>query len=216
MMPRSPWLGPNMCCLPASAARQGQVALTFDDGPDPVLTPRVMAMLEHAQARATFFVVGERARRYPELVRALIAAGHTVENHTHTHPLYFAALGLSGQRRQIEEAQAAIEAAGGRPRYFRPPVGLRSPLLYPVLARLGLVHASWSRRGGDGLLTNPVRILHRLRKVGAGDIVLLHDGTWRPPTAPHPVLTVLPTLLAQLRQAGLRVVPLPDPDHADA
>ncbi|EHM01894.1 polysaccharide deacetylase [Acetobacteraceae bacterium AT-5844] len=212
MMPRSPWLGPNLSCLPETSAQCRQVALTFDDGPDPTLTPQVLALLERHGARASFFLIGERARRHPDLVRALLAAGHTAENHTDTHPLHFAALGMAAQRRQIERAQAAIEAVGGQPRYFRPPAGLRSPLLYPVLARLGLRHASWSRRGADGLLSDPARILRRLQGTQAGDVLLLHDGTWRPRGGRPPLLTVLPRLLAQLREQALEAVPLPDPE----
>ncbi|MDB5368469.1 MAG: Polysaccharide deacetylase [Roseomonas sp.] len=213
MVPRSALLGPNLSRLPPGHAARGEVALTFDDGPDPLLTPLALDLLAAQDARASFFLIGAKARRHPELVRAILARGHTVENHTDTHPLHFAAFGVAAQRRQILRAQAAIEAAGGQaPRYFRPPVGLRSPLLDPVLAGTGLRHASWTRRGADGLLSDPARILRRLRRVAAGDVVLLHDGTWRAnATGQPPLLTVLPALLARLRAQGLRCVPLPGP-----
>jgi peptidoglycan/xylan/chitin deacetylase (PgdA/CDA1 family) len=213
MVPRSTLLGPNLRRLPPGHARRGEVALTFDDGPDPGLTPQVLAMLAAAGARASFFLIGERARRYPDLVRAILAAGHTVENHTETHPTFFAALGMAGQRRQILRAQDSLRAAGAEPRWFRPPMGLRSPLLDPVLAGVGLHHASWTWRSADAVLPDAGRILHRLRRVGAGDVVLLHDGTWRADAIGQPpLLRVLPELLARLRQQGLRAVPLPAPD----
>lgn len=212
MLPRSALLGPNLRRLPAAAAARGEVALTFDDGPDPALTPWVLAQLAAAGARASFFLIGARAARHPALVRAILAAGHTVENHTQDHPLYFAALGMGGQRRQILAAQRVLEAAGATPRWFRPPVGLRSPLLDPLLAGLGLHHAAWSRRGADGALSDPGRILRRLHGTAAGEVLLLHDGTWRPGADGQPPLRhVLPVLLRQLAAAGLRGVPLPPP-----
>ena len=214
MTPRCALLGPNLRRLPPAQAARGEVALTFDDGPDPALTPQVLRLLAAADARASFFLVGERARRHPGLVRAILDGGHGVENHTYTHPLYFAALGPGGQRREVLRAQAALRAAGAEPRWFRPPVGLRSPFLDPVLAGAGLHLASWTRRGADGLLRDPARILRRLRRVGAGDVVLLHDGTWRSTPQPAPLLQVLPALLRQLAVQGLRAVPLPVPAEA--
>lgn len=212
MMPRCGLLGPNLRQLPPSHASRGEVALTFDDGPDPELTPQVLAMLARSEARASFFLIGERARRHPALVRAILDGGHSIENHTDTHPTFFAALGMAGQRRQILRAQHSLRQAGAEPRWFRPPMGLRSPLLDPVLAGLGLHHASWTWRSADAVLPDAGQILHRLRRVGAGDVVLLHDGTWRADASGQPpLLRVLPALLARLRQQGLRGVPLPAP-----
>ncbi|MDJ0389525.1 polysaccharide deacetylase family protein [Roseomonas sp. E05] len=211
MCPRSPLLGPNLSRLPQACASAGQVALTFDDGPDPEITPRVLDLLEAHQARASFFLIGQRTARHPALVREILRRGHSVENHTHSHPLHFAALGPGGQRREILRAQAAILEAGGAPRFFRPPVGLHSPFLAPVLAGTGLRHASWTRRGADGAIGAPARVLRRLRGAGAGDILLLHDGNSRPDAQGRPVvLAVLPILLARLRAAGLSPVPLPE------
>jgi peptidoglycan/xylan/chitin deacetylase (PgdA/CDA1 family) len=213
MIPRCALLGPNLRRLPPAQAARGEVALTFDDGPDPMLTPHVLAMLAEAGARASFFLIGERARRHPALVRAILAGGHGVENHTDTHPAHFAALGMAGQRRQILHAQQSLREAGAEPRWFRPPMGLRSPLLDPVLAGVGLHQACWTWRSADAVLPDAGRILHRLRHVGAGDVVLLHDGTWRADASGQPpLLRVLPSLLERLRRQGLRAVPLPPPD----
>jgi len=212
LVPSCRLLGPNLTRLPPFHVRRNEVALTLDDGPHPDLTPQVLALLAEHGAHASFFLIGERARQHPGLVRAILAGGHTVENHTHTHPLHFATFGMAAQRRQILCAQQAIQAAGGQPRYFRPPVGLRNPLLDPVLAGFGLHHASWSRRGADGWLSNPARILRRLEGVVAGEVLLLHDGAWRPDAQGQPpLLSVLPVLLKRLRAQGLQAVPLPDP-----
>lgn len=207
MMPRSALLGANLSCLPPGGRR---LALTFDDGPDPEVTPRVLDLLEAAGAGASFFLIGERAARHPALVREILRRGHSVENHTQTHPLHFAALSLHAQRRQILQADAAIRDAGGAPRFFRPPAGLRSPLTDPALTGTGLRLASWTWRGADGAIGNPARVLQRLRNVGAGNIVLLHDGNCRRDSEGQPVvLSVLPALLRRMAEAGLSSVPLP-------
>ncbi len=88
MRPRSSMLGPNMTQL--SAPAEQRVALTFDDGPDPRMTPRVLDILDEIGATATFFVIGERAKRHPEILRSIVSRGHAVGNHTHTHPPHFA------------------------------------------------------------------------------------------------------------------------------
>lgn len=199
MWPRSAMLGPNLTRMPAAGEA---VVLTFDDGPDPEVTPRVLDLLDHHGAKASFFVLGRLAARHPQLLREILARGHGVENHTHRHPLGFAAWPPGAMLREIRRAQAAIADACGRaPQYFRAPAGLRSPLLDPVLAIAGLRLVSWTRRGYDTVSPDPDRVLRRLtRNLGAGDILLLHD---RGPAASCMTLRVLPRLLAALSAAGL-------------
>jgi peptidoglycan/xylan/chitin deacetylase (PgdA/CDA1 family) len=212
MWPRSRLLGPNLSRLPADAAARGEVALTFDDGPDPEVTPRVLDMLDAAGARASFFCIGRRAAAHPALVREIIQRGHSVENHTYDHPNAFACYSPAGMRRQIVQAQdVLVQAAGRAPRLFRAPAGLRNPLLEPILARLGLSLASWSRRGFDTVERNPMRVAARLaRNLRPGEIVLLHDGGSACTTGAGPVvLAALPLLLAGLKRSGLRAVSLP-------
>jgi peptidoglycan/xylan/chitin deacetylase (PgdA/CDA1 family) len=197
-------LGPNLTRLPASAIAQRQVCLTFDDGPHPEVTPQVLALLERYQAKASFFCVGERARAHPEIVRDIARRGHSVENHSYRHSHAFALYSVSLLRREVEAAQAVVTALTGRaPQFFRAPVGFRSPLLAPVLARLGLRYVSWTRRGLDTRGDQPARILERLTgKLAAGDVLLLHDD--RPGA-----LAVLPALLERLDELGLQCVSLP-------
>jgi len=206
MHPRSSLLGANLSRLPEASRVRGEVALTFDDGPDPEVTPRVLDLLDAAGARASFFVIGRKAARHGALIRDILRRGHGVENHTHTHPLYFAAMGIGAQRREILRAQAAIEDAGGRPRCFRAPVGLRSPLLYPALDPTGLLHVAWTRRGADGVRRGPAAVLRCLRGTAAGEILLLHDVGRSP--EPSVVLEVLPALLRLLAADGLRSRPV--------
>ena len=211
LVPRSRALGSNWTRLPEPAGARGSVAITIDDGPDPEVTPQVLRILAEHGAQATFFCIGERVERYPALVRDCVRAGHAVENHTFHHRRSFALLGWRQLRRELEQAQRHIgELAGTPPRFFRAPAGLRSPLLDPLLQRLGLQLASWTRRGFDTVSVDADRILTRLaRDLSAGDILLLHDGHCARSADGEPVVVeVLPRLLTLLAQRGLRTVTL--------
>jgi peptidoglycan/xylan/chitin deacetylase (PgdA/CDA1 family) len=210
MTPRSRLLGPNLSRLPESAAARGEVALTFDDGPDPEVTPRVLDLLEEHGARATFFCIGRRARAYPEIVADIVRRGHPVENHTWSHPNGFACLPPGPMRRQIARAQEALAAtAGCLPRYFRAPAGIRNPLLDPLLHAEGLTLVSWTRRGFDTMEREPERVTRRLlRNLAAGDVLLLHDGSAARDRRGVPVvLEALPRLLDALAARGWTGVP---------
>ena len=142
----------------------------------------------------------------------MVAAGHAVENHSLTHPAYFACLLGGALRRQVEEAQAVLaDVAGQAPSWFRAPMGLRNPCLEPALARAGLHLASWSRRGYDTRCADPALVLRRLRRrLGPGDVLLLHDGNAaRDADGRAVALAALPGLLATLAARGLSAVPLP-------
>lgn len=209
--PSSNWLGPNLARLPEASRRRGEFALTFDDGPDPDSTPAVLDLLDERRAKATFFCIGERSRRHPDLCREIAHRGHEVENHSHRHLPTFALLTPAGQRREIAAAQETIVAlTGSRPRFFRPPAGVRSPLLDPVLHGLDLRLANWTRRGFDTLDRDAPRIASRLtRGLAAGDILLLHDGHCARTAAGRPVvLEALPRVLDAAAGEGLVSVTL--------
>ena len=216
LWPGSRILGPSAHGLPAPGRR---VALTFDDGPDPAVTPRVLDLLEAAGATASFFCIAARARAHPALLRRIVAAGHRVENHTLTHPGHFALLMGGPLRREVEGAQALLsDMAGAAPRWFRAPMGLRSPPLYPLLARAGLGLAGWSRRGFDTRCGDPATVSRRLlRGIAPGALLLLHDGNAAPaPGGEAVTLRVLPRLLQALAAAELSAVALPAPDAAES
>jgi peptidoglycan/xylan/chitin deacetylase (PgdA/CDA1 family) len=211
LWPRSTVLGPNLRRLPPAAVARRQVALTFDDGPDPETTPRVLDLLDAAGVRASFFCIGHRARAHPALVREIVARGHRVENHSDTHTWNFAIFGWRRLSEDVSGAQKTLsDLSGQRPRFFRPLCGLRSPLLDPLLARLDLRLASWTRRGFDAVERDPQRVIARLTNgLAAGDILLLHDGNAARTRDGEPViLAVLPQLLVTLREAGLQPVTL--------
>lgn len=209
LWPRSRLVGPNLTHLPQPFG--GAVALTFDDGPDPEVTPQVLALLRRRGVRATFFCIGRRAERHPELLRAMVDDGHLVENHSYGHSNLFCMHPPWSLGNDIDRAQEALRTTDGRPRYFRAPAGLRNPWLDGVLQRRNLELVSWSRRGFDTRTSDPERILARLcRDLRAGEVLLLHDGSSARGADGRPVvLSVLPRLLEQLDAAGLRPVPFP-------
>ena len=224
LVPRSSLLGPNLRRLPgvpgvsslpgalgAGTGALPPVALTFDDGPDPEVTPQVLDQLDAAGARATFFCIAEAARENPALTREILERGHSVQNHSASHRHHFSMLGPRGFAREIGAAQALLaDLTGVQPHCFRAPAGLRNPLLDPVLHQLDLHLVSWTRRGFDTIDANAARVLARLtRGLAAQDILLLHDGHARRNASGRPVvLEVLPTLLQRLREAGLATTTL--------
>jgi peptidoglycan/xylan/chitin deacetylase (PgdA/CDA1 family) len=211
LWPRSRLLGPNWTHLPAAAAANGSVAITIDDGPDPNVTPLVLDLLDRHSAKATFFCIGALVEQHSNLAREIISRGHSIENHSQHHLHRFSVLGPGRLAAEITRAQDTIAAATGeRPRFFRAPAGLRSPFLEPVLARLGLRLASWTRRGFDTVNPDPAVVLERLtRGLRGGDILLLHDGHAACTPAGVPViLEVLPRLLQAVSAAQLTPVTL--------
>jgi peptidoglycan/xylan/chitin deacetylase (PgdA/CDA1 family) len=209
LWPRSRWLGPNVTRLPAAAG--AAVTLTFDDGPDPEVTPPLLDLLDAHGVRATFFCIATRAERHAALAREIVARGHDVQNHSDRHRHDFSLRGPRALAAEIGAAQQRLaDVTGTAPHCFRAPAGLRNPLLDPVLHRLGLHLVSWTRRGFDTRDTDAARVQARLaRGLAAGDILLLHDGHARRTAHGRPVLLeVLPPLLARLRTAGLRTLTL--------
>lgn len=208
MLPRCDLLGPNVTRLPATAG--ARVALTFDDGPDPEVTPQVAALLASAGVRASFFCIGRRAEQHPDVIAALRAAGHGIENHTYAHRNTFAFGGPAALGAEIARAQSALAASGAPPRFFRPPAGMQNPWVPGAVAAAGLAHLSWTRRGFDTVTPDARRVAARLeRGLGAGDILLLHDGNCARDAHGRPVvLDALARLLDRMATAGLQSQPL--------
>jgi peptidoglycan/xylan/chitin deacetylase (PgdA/CDA1 family) len=210
LWPRSQLLGPNWTRLPAQTGIT-RVALTIDDGPEPDVTPQVLAQLEEYRASATFFCVGERVLRHADLAQEIVRRGHVIENHSQRHRHNFSLLGPKGMSSEISRAQDTIfRVTGSRPKFFRAPAGLRNPFLDPILARLNLHLVSWTRRGFDTVNRDPNSVFRRLANpLQAGDILLLHDGHAARSRSGKPViLEVLPRLLEALKIAGLTPVTL--------
>jgi peptidoglycan/xylan/chitin deacetylase (PgdA/CDA1 family) len=154
----------------------GGIALTFDDGPFPASTPVLLDLLAKYQLPATFFVVGNNAAAHPELIAAILAQGHTIGNHSSHHDNLLVLRGCRALTEDIRTTQEILMRAGIRPLVFRPPIGITSPRLKPVLASLGLQTVTFSCRifdlGNRRVRHLAARVLTHLRP---GDILLLHD-----------------------------------------
>jgi peptidoglycan/xylan/chitin deacetylase (PgdA/CDA1 family) len=187
------------------AAGRGAVALTFDDGPHPVTTRRVLAILSEARATATFFVLGEKAERHPDVVREIAAAGHEIGLHGYGHDRLYSLRSVRRLRGDIERGVAALAACGVRPALFRPPVGLVSHTVALAAESAGLRLAGHSVRGLDGRAgAAPDAVLRRaVSGLRDGAVLLLHDAAEREGHEPAS-LSVLPALLSEVSRRGLR------------
>jgi peptidoglycan-N-acetylglucosamine deacetylase len=177
------------------------------------VTPRVLDLLDAAGARASFFCIAERARRHAALTREIVARGHSVENHSYHHFNHFGALGPRAMYREVEMAQDCLSDLAGRaPRYFRAVAGLRNPFLDPILFRLNLSLATWTRRAFDTRQRDAQRAARALlRNLAAGDILDMHDGNAARTRAGQPViLEMLPVVLEGIRFQQLIAASLPD------
>jgi peptidoglycan-N-acetylglucosamine deacetylase len=199
--PRNQWLVANRSRVDGARC----VALTFDDGPDPVDTPKLLDLLREKGVKATFFVVGKRADQYPEIVRRAWSEGHLIANHTWSHHSLFCFLMPRSLRSEIERGTESVRrSCGFRPRFFRSPVGLRHPLLAPYLEDAGLEYVSWTIRTRDTLTANSSVLAQRiLNKAASGDIILLHDHL---PGGAHAMLEALPRVIDELRKRGFEFV----------
>ena len=190
----------------------GGVALTFDDGPHPEGTPGVLAVLEEARIKATFFLVGEQVERRPALAAEIVARGHTVALHGYRH-LPQPALRVAAVREDLTRGAEVIEAATGMaPALHRPPYGLYSRAGLEAVRGRGLRPLLWSRWGKDWRrLTTPERIAARAtRQVRPGDVILLHDADFYSSKGSHQRTTeALKLIVRELKRQKIgSVLPL--------
>jgi peptidoglycan/xylan/chitin deacetylase (PgdA/CDA1 family) len=190
--PRSQLFGSTVC----RTNWPNKLAITFDDGPNPAITPRLLDLLAKHNARATFFLVGKFVRECPDLAKEILTRGHALGNHTDTHPNLF----LCGRKKTEEElrrcADAIRDAAGVDPRWFRPPFGFRSPWLHEIVKRQGMQTAMWTLIPNDWRIKPAEWLIQRMNPIAeharrklppdtgyaggrTGDILCLHDGYHR-------------------------------------
>lgn len=201
----------------AGQGRPRGVALTFDDGPDPLGTPAVISGLAELNWRATFFLLGSQVRRHPEVARSIVTAGHEIGVHGDEHRNHLARSGR-WVRRDLEAALGEIVAAtGARPRWFRPPYGLLSAGSLRAASRLGLRPVLWTSWGRDWEAGPPAAVLAHLRRsLGDGGTILLHDSDCASrPQSWRSTVAVLPLLGADLAERGLSVRTLGEHLRAD-
>ncbi len=177
------------------------VALTFDDGPHPDRTPKVLDVLALHGVKAAFFVTGDRAEAHPDLVRRIVAEGHLVGNHTYGHPGNFPWLSKERMKDEIDRCDSAVEEiTGARPTLFRPPFGVTDPALARAVRRAGHAVAGWDVRSLDTVESRSRgKVFERVRRrVRPGSVVLLHDD--RPESD-----TLLEMILNHLEQNDYKV-----------
>ncbi len=208
--PFFPRLGFYLPVTSRGSAQTRAVALTFDDGPDPHTTRALLDLLSRHSVRATFFVTGKNASRHPRIIREILEGGHLVGNHSYAHNPFLMLRSGAVISRDIESAQRELSRFGISPLVFRPPVGVTGPRLWRALLEQGLCCVNFSRRAADFGNRRYRGISKRiLRRIRAGDIVLLHDVS--PPDGLSGVprwLEEVETLLAGISGKGLKVVPL--------
>lgn len=181
--------------------REPLVALTFDDGPHPASTPLLAELLEASGARGTFFMLGKRARRHPDLVRRIIAGGHAVGHHTENHP----SLPMLPRAERLRQMRLGAEALGvASPALFRPPYGHQTLTTRWEAAWLGYQVVTWNVVAIDWLDHSPDVMLKRvLDGLQPGSIVLLHDALFDALEPRYADRTPLLTMVRALLQACL-------------
>ena len=192
-----------------SRGRPVGVCLTFDDGPDPLSTPPLLALLHEHGVRATFFVTGARAERYPQLIAAILDNGHTLGNHSFTHDDWIMFRKPATIIAEITATQAVLAQSGRKPNLFRPPVGILTSRYADPLHATGLQALTFSRRARDmgnrRIRGMAGRILGNLR---SGDIILLHDTQPRSGNTLESWLAEVGRIIDGCQARGLAIVPL--------
>jgi peptidoglycan-N-acetylglucosamine deacetylase len=179
LSPQSQIFGPTL----VAPARPREIALTYDDGPNPAVTPRLLDVLARHGVRATFFLIGRFVGLEPALVREIAAAGHLIGNHSMTHP-WLSFVSDARVRQELRDCNAALEDTLGAPvRYFRAPHGARRPYVLRVARELGLVPVQWNiicgdwnPVGADVISARVVRGIERNQRSGRGSNIVFHDG----------------------------------------
>jgi len=192
--------------LKARCKQEGALVLSFDDGPGPSLTPRILDLLAARGVHATFFPLGERARRSPELLDRVIAEGHEVGCHSERH-LHAVRHGPFAALRDALTGVHSLSRWLTHPLLFRPPYGKLDLVTWIALSFRGIRLGWWTLDSGDTAPTRDIEHLNELVRRNRGGVVLLHDFDRVSGHDQH-VLELLSRLLDQARDEGLRVVPL--------
>ena len=191
----------------------GELALTFDDGPNPRWTPNLLEVLARHEVKATFFLIGQYAAQQKALVREMQSAGHTLGNHTWTHP-NLARTGPGRTREELSRTKREIESITGAPvRLFRPPFGARSPWTGPIARSLGMEVVLWNAMTADWNATQPEPVAAALlkkigqnRRAGHATNLVLHDGSHRTPVAERGASVGAVEQILSARIANVRLV----------
>jgi peptidoglycan/xylan/chitin deacetylase (PgdA/CDA1 family) len=202
-IPQLRFFGPYIC---RGNSAKRQVALTFDDGPDPRSTPALLEVLRQHEVEAAFFAIGRKVEAEPKLANDILRGGHLLENHSYQHSNttnFYPAGKLMAELIRVQ--QAIKKHTGTTPQFFRPPIGLSNPNTFRTAEALGLKVVGWDVRGLDTRITDPDKVVRRIeRGLRSGAIILLHDGS----IPVERLVATVKLLLARLREHGYEVVRL--------
>jgi peptidoglycan/xylan/chitin deacetylase (PgdA/CDA1 family) len=182
--------------------KQGEVSFTFDDGPHPEVTPKVLDVLREEGVKAAFFVIGKNAEKHPKLLKQILDEGHVVGNHTYNHAYVFS---KSAAEKQVTEGQDAIEKIiGKKPNYFRPPFGVMTPEIASAIKKERCTVIGWDLRSQDGRIRTKEATIKRVKAhLKKSTVLLFHDTN---PTTPD----ALREIIHLCKQNGMKIVSLPE------
>ena len=182
---------------------ENYISITFDDGPNPEFTPKVLSLLKEHNAKATFFLTGKNAEKYPEIVRQIIEEGHTIGSHSYSHSKNFGFFSIDKVATELKQTNSLInEITGKEMKMFRPPFGVTNPNIKKALKSTEHFSIGWSKRSYDTTNFSEEKILKRITSnIEKGDIILLHDSSAK-------TVAVLEQLLLFLQTHKLQSVPV--------
>lgn len=181
------------------------IALTFDDGPDPETTPIILNLLREQNIKASFFVIGKKAEKYPEIITNIEKDGHIIGNHSYAHDPLMGFFNLNKLTSDIEKCSKIVKQLTGKtPLFFRPPFGVTNPKYAAALKKSGLMSIGWSGRSFDTISKNKNNLLIRVKKyLDPGTILLFHDDQ-------KITVETLPEIIQYCKEKGIKIVPLQD------
>jgi len=188
-------------CFNKNSIHKNKVAISFDDGPDPINTPLILNILKKYNAKASFFIIGSKAENNINLIKEIHSQNHLIANHSFNHSNWFPLKKIKIIKEEILKTNKIIfEATGNKNKYFRPPFGVTNPNIAKAANQLGLIVVGWSVRSFDTKNENSEIVLKRIiKKIKGGDIILLHD---KPVNSPE----ILEKLLAFMQQNNITSV----------
>ena len=191
-----------------------RIALTFDDGPNEPYTSQVLGILERFGIKATFFIIGQNARRYPEICQRIVTTGNVIGNHSYHHYKSLCLRGSKAVAREVEQTHQAIyEYTGFKPKLFRPPHGFRTPWLMRTVSRLGYRVVTWDNMTGDWKANKSAEEIERniVQRAKPGGVIVLHDGRDSIPNYDRSqMLQALPFVIETLKKRGFDFVTIPE------